>query len=106
MSTSSKNYKPHYIGGAKITGNYGIIKICLPVEKLDEFIETHSKTYNGKQFLFLEVAPRRESDKNGNTHNVYVNEKLVTTETQLTEIAGEKVEIIPVPEKKKRASKK
>jgi hypothetical protein len=106
MSTSSKNYVKHYIGGAKMTGNYGIIKICLPVEKLDEFIETHSKTYSGKQLLFLEVAPRRESDKNGNTHNCYVNELIIEAATEKIEIDGEKVEIIPVPEKKKRASKK
>ena len=92
IMATSKSFKKHYIGGAKQIEKFGILKLSLPTDTLQSFIDDFSKDYNGREFLFLEVAPKKEADKNGNTHNVYVNEMII--------------EEVAEPATKKKSSKK
>jgi len=54
-----------YVGSGKLFGKYDQIKIGLRAKELPE--------PNERGYINLIVAPRREPDKNGNTHSVYVD---------------------------------
>ena len=67
-----KVYTKNYIGkGQQVVTNAGvkldIIKVCLSVEKLMEFVHTHE----GKEYVSFEISKMRKEDDYENTHTVY-----------------------------------
>ena len=67
-----KVYTKNYIGkGQQVVTNAGaeldIVKVCLSVEKMMEFVHEHE----GKYYVSFEVAKMRKTDDYKNTHTVY-----------------------------------
>lgn len=59
-----------YIGNAKVKNEeFNILQVSIPEENIQENLAD----FDGRKFLIFEVAQKKEPDKFGNTHNVYVN---------------------------------
>lgn len=68
-----------YIGHGTKHNEWNIIDVVVDVDKM----LPHTFTYEGKTYLKLSVAQRKERSKFGATHTVYVRPK--TTETVAAE---------------------
>jgi hypothetical protein len=55
-----------YVGSGKKHDKYDIVKVTLDMEKIKPFIFE----YNGKQYVSIDVAPKREVDQYGKTHTI------------------------------------
>lgn len=66
-----------YVGSGKKAGNYDIVNIsvCLSDLPKEDIFE-----YNGKKYIKLTVAAKREADQYGKTHTVYIDEFKPKTE--------------------------
>ena len=70
MSKDQKKDERIYVGkGVKARGGYDIINISLAKSKL----ESHWYEYNGDEYIKLTVGAKKETDKYGKTHTVWVN---------------------------------
>lgn len=67
MTTYTKNY----IGKGKQVGEMEIVKIFIPVDKLEACVFEK----DGQRFVGFEVAKLINPDKFGRTHTVYYTEK-------------------------------
>lgn len=66
------NFEKNYIGKAQKNKKIdGLISVTINMENAEAFIFE----YEGKRYLKFEVATRKEADKFGNTHTVYVNKR-------------------------------
>lgn len=62
-----KTFEKNYIGKGKQVQGMDIVKIFIPIEKLESaFFEK-----DGQKFLGLEIAKLKSADKFGRTHTVY-----------------------------------
>lgn len=80
-----------YIGHGTKHNEWNIIDVVLDVEKMEKFYFE----YEGKRYLKLSVAARKEVSKFGSTHAVYVRVKSEAT------VAAE-----PAPEKPAKRTRK
>jgi len=59
-----------YVGNGKKVGSYDLVNFTISEEKArGSWIE-----YNGKKYLKLTIAPKKETDKYGKTHTIWVDE--------------------------------
>lgn len=65
MSTEKK-----YVGSGKKAQNYDLVNITIAEDK----VKDHWFEYNGKKYLKLTVAARKETDQYGKTHTVFIDE--------------------------------
>lgn len=85
-----KTFVKNFIGKAKKVNNLDIVQVTLNIEKIEDFIFE----YEGKRYLKFEVAMRQSPDNYGNTHSVYVNQRVIETP-----------EVAPATSSKSRKSK-
>jgi hypothetical protein len=64
-----KTYKKNYIGKGVQHETLDIVKVTLKVEELLKY----QHTYEGEQYISLEVARMQSPNKFGRTHTAYVN---------------------------------
>ena len=60
-----------YVGSGRKVEKYDIVNITIC---LDDKIKPHIYDFNGKKYLNLTVAAKKEADQYGKTHYVAINE--------------------------------
>ena len=89
-----KTFEKNYIGKGKQIANMKIVRFTLKIEEVLQ----HKYSYNGEEYITLEIAELQSPDKFENTHTVYVNKRVETAEP---------VKAAPAKEKKQpKAAKK
>lgn len=71
------NFEKVYIGKGKLVNEeFNIVEVSICMEDA----EPHTFEFKGKHYLKFEVAPRKEPDNYGSTHNVYLSKKVAEEE--------------------------
>lgn len=68
-------FEKEYIGKGKFSNeDFGIVAVSICIDDAKKHFFVYKD--NGKRYLKFEVAPRKNPDNYGNTHNVYVNKMI------------------------------